>query len=120
MVTVLRVGGDIDLTNVAAWRCVLAEVSAVATAPGALIIDLDAAHFLGLCAFTALADTAEHCRGRGIDLRVVGTQPVVARIIGVGLWDTLLPVHATVVAAVDAWHQIHRPTGDAVANSQGS
>jgi len=82
-VSVLRVGGQIDLTNVASWRVLLAAVSAATAADEALVVDLGATGFLGLCAFAALVETAEQCRDRGIDVRLVGTQPLLARFIGI-------------------------------------
>lgn len=97
---VLRVGGDIDLSNLASWRCLLGEVSGATVAPGTLIIDIDPAGFLGLCAFTALADTAEDCRRRGINLRLVDTQPALARVIALCQWDDELPIYPSVLAAI--------------------
>jgi anti-anti-sigma factor len=97
--TVLHVGGDVDISNVASWRCLLTAVSGATTAPGVLVIDIDPSSFLGLCAFTALADISEHCRDRGIDLRLVGTQPCIARVIALCQWDTELPVYPSLLTA---------------------
>ncbi len=99
--TVLRVHGDIDISNLASWRCVLAEASNATTPDGVLVIDVDAAGFLGLCTFTALADLSETCRRRGITLRLVATTPFIARIVALCQWENELPVFPTVSAAVD-------------------
>ncbi len=55
---------------------------------------------MGCCAYAALADEAARARKRGVELRVVSNQPVVARIVqACGLSD-LLPVDSSVDAAL--------------------
>lgn len=99
--TVLRVRGDVDISNLASWRCVLAEASNATAPDGVLVVDVDAAGFLGLCTFTALAVLSEVCRRRDIALRLVSAKPSIARIVALCQWENELPVFPTVSAAVD-------------------
>jgi anti-anti-sigma factor len=99
---VLRVGGDIDASNIATWQCMLNEVAAATAGPGPLVVDTSSLDFMGACGFAALATTSKQCRRRGITLCVVGNQAVLARIISACRWQTELPVYGNVSAAVDA------------------
>ncbi|EFD59281.1 conserved hypothetical protein, partial [Mycobacterium tuberculosis T92] len=56
--------------------------------------------FMGCCAFAALADEAQRCRCRGIDLRLVSHQPIVARIAEAGGLSRVLPIYPTVDTAL--------------------
>jgi anti-anti-sigma factor len=83
-------GGEVDASNDSIWRALLSDAAAMVTAPGALVVDIDSLDFMGCCAYTALAEEAHSCRRRGVDVRVVGRQPIVARIIAAcGLGDLL-------------------------------
>ena len=97
---VLRVSGDVDASNIAAWRRVLAQVAGATTAPGTLVVDTRCLTFMAVCGFAALADTSTHCRRRGIALHVVGDRPALARVITVCGWQTELPVYRSVAAAL--------------------
>lgn len=78
---IVYTGGEVDAANEHTWRRLLGKAAAAVAAPGPLIIDTDGLDFMGCCAFTALAEEADRCRRRGIDLRAVSGKPIVARIV---------------------------------------
>jgi anti-anti-sigma factor len=86
----IHAGGEIDACNEHTWRQLLDEAAAVVTG-------LD---FMGCCAFAALADEAERCRDRGVELLLVSHQPIVARIVKACGLSRMLPVYPTVDAAL--------------------
>ena len=96
---IVRAGGDIDAANEQTWLQLVGEASAVATPPGPFLVDVNDVEFMGCCAFEVLADEAQRCHGRGIALRVVSSNPSVARVIDACGLDGLLPVHSTTDAA---------------------
>jgi anti-anti-sigma factor len=99
---IVNAGGELDASNDTVWRRLLSEASAAAGPPGPLVVDTDGLDFMGCCAYAALAEEAERARGRGVELRLVSSQPVVARIVrACGLSD-LLPVDTSVDAALSA------------------
>lgn len=98
----VHAGGEIDACNEGTWRRLLDEAAAAAAPPGPLVIDTSGVDFMGCCAFAALADEAYRCRRRGVDLRLVSRQPVVARVVGACGMSGLLPVHPTVDSALSA------------------
>ena len=57
---------------------------------------------MGCCAFAALADEAERCGRRGVDLRLVSGQPVVARIVDACGLGGVLPIYLTADSALAA------------------
>jgi anti-anti-sigma factor len=57
---------------------------------------------MGCCAYAALAEQAQRCQQHGVQLRLVGRQPVVSRIVGACGLSELLPVDETVDAALSA------------------
>jgi anti-anti-sigma factor len=94
--------GDLDASNDATWRRLLSEASAAAGPPGPLVVDTSGLDFMGCCAYAALAEAAERSRDRGVEMRLVSNQPVVARVVrACGLSD-LLPVDASVDEALTA------------------
>ncbi|GFG67497.1 anti-sigma factor antagonist [Mycobacterium kubicae] len=99
---VIRADGEIDAANETTWQSLLTETAAVASAPGPLVIDVNGVDFMGCCALAALADEAERCQQRGIQLRLVSQNPGVTRIIEACALDEILPVHATTEAALSA------------------
>jgi anti-anti-sigma factor len=99
---IVNAGGELDASNEATWRRLLSEASAAAGPPGPLVVDTDGLEFMGCCAYAALAEEAERARERGVELRLVSAQRVVARIVrACGLTD-LLPVDTSVDAALSA------------------
>ncbi|MBS2080023.1 anti-sigma factor antagonist, partial [Mycobacterium tuberculosis] len=74
-------GGEIDACNEHTWRHLVSEAAGVVTAPGPFVVDVTGLEFMGCCAFAVLADEAKRCQKRGIDLRLVSCEPIVARII---------------------------------------
>ncbi len=97
---IIRAGGEVDACNEHAWRQLLDEAAAVVTAPGPFVVDVSGLDFMGCCAFAALAEEAERCRGRGIELRLVSHEPMVARIVQACGLSQMLPVYPTVDAAL--------------------
>lgn len=96
----IHAGGEIDGRNEHLWRQLVTEAAAGVTAPGPLIVDVTGLDFMGCCAFAALADEAQRCRCRGIDLRLVSHQPIVARIAEAGGLSRVLPIYPTVDTAL--------------------
>jgi anti-anti-sigma factor len=97
---VVHVGGDIDASNESVWRRLVSRSAAIAIAPGPFVIDLRALEFMGSCAYSALASEAVQCRRRGVNVRLVGGHPVVARTIAACGLGRLLPMYATVENAL--------------------
>jgi anti-anti-sigma factor len=103
---IVHAGGELDASNDATWRQLLSEASAAAGPPGPLVIDTSGLDFMGCCAYAALGEEAERSRARGVEMRLVSNQTVVARIVrACGLGD-LLPVDASVDAALSAYLDI--------------
>ncbi|GFG64408.1 anti-sigma factor antagonist [Mycobacterium kubicae] len=93
---VIHAGGEIDACNEQTWRHLVSEAAAGVTLPGVLVVDVRDVEFMGCCAFAVLAEEAQRCRRRGVEMRLVSATPVVARIVAAcGLSDTL-PIHRTV------------------------
>jgi anti-anti-sigma factor len=102
LAVIVSAGGDLDASNDATWRRLLSEASAAAGPPGPLVVDTSGLDFMGCCAYAALAEAAERSRDRGVEMRLVSNQPVVARVVrACGLSD-LLPVDASVDEALTA------------------
>jgi anti-anti-sigma factor len=97
---VIYAGGEVDACNERTWRQLLDEAAAVVTAPGPFVVDVSGLDFMACCAFAALAEEAEGCRERGIELRLVSHQPMVARIVKSCGLTQMLPVYPTVDAAL--------------------
>ena len=55
---------------------------------------------MGCCAFAVLAEEAERCRVRGVELRLVSHQPIVARIVDACGLSRVLPIYPTVDSAL--------------------
>ncbi|OBJ87206.1 hypothetical protein A5656_14260 [Mycobacterium gordonae] len=111
----LSVSGEIDASNVRIWRQLVREAARAAAAPGPLVIDINGLDFMAVCAFRVLVEAAEHCRGEGIELRLVSSQPIVARIIAAARLKAELPLYPHVKAAL---HE-HLCTGAAEPSAKG-
>jgi anti-anti-sigma factor len=95
-------GGEIDACNEETWRQLVSEAARSVTAPGPFVIDVTGLDFMGACAFAVLAEEAERCRRRGVEMRLVSRQPIVERIVNAcGLGKTL-PIYATTDVALAA------------------
>jgi anti-anti-sigma factor len=97
---VIYAGGEIDACNEHTWRHLVSEAANVVTPPGCLVVDVTGLDFIGCCGFAALADEAERCHRRGVELRLVSRQPVVARIVKACGLGRLLPVYPTADCAL--------------------
>lgn len=97
---VVHVGGDIDASNEAGWQRLVNRSAAIAIAPGPFVIDIRDIEFMGSCAYAVLAQESVRCRRRGVSLRLVSGQPIVARTIAACGLRRLLPMYTTVEAAL--------------------
>jgi anti-anti-sigma factor len=94
-------GGEIDACNEHTWRHLVSEAASIVTTPGPLVVDVTGLDFMGCCAFAALADEAERCHRRGVELRLVSSQPVVARIVDACGLGGVLPIYPTADSALE-------------------
>lgn len=97
---VIRTGGEIDACNEDTWRQLVTEAARSVTPPGPLIVDVSGLDFMGACAFAVLADEAQRCRRRGVELRLVSRQPVFDRIVNACGLAVVLPIYRTTDAAL--------------------
>ncbi len=96
----INAGGEIDACNEHTWRQLVHEAAGVVIAPGPFIVDVTGLDFMGCCAFAALADEAQSCRDRGIELRLVSHEPIVTRIVDACGLGRMLPIYPTVDSAL--------------------
>jgi anti-anti-sigma factor len=99
---VIRAGGEVDAANEHSWQGLITEAAAVATRPGPLVVDVSGLDFMGCCAFAVLAEEADRCRRRGVELRLVSRDSGVARVIQACGFTDVLPVHPTTESALPA------------------
>ncbi|MEU6827293.1 anti-sigma factor antagonist [Nocardia beijingensis] len=92
--TVVRVHGEVDAYTLPAWRRLLDEAAAAATAPGPMVIDTSGLGFMSCRSLVILAEEAEAWLRRGIRVRVVGDRLVVGRVVAVLDLHMLRPVHS--------------------------
>jgi anti-anti-sigma factor len=97
---IINAGGEIDAYNERTWRHLVSEAASVVTLPGPLVVDVSGLDFMGGCAFAVLAEEAERCRRRGIELRLVSRQNIVARIVDACGLGGLLPIYPTADSAL--------------------
>ena len=97
---VVHVGGDIDASNEGCWQRLVSRSASLAIAPGPFVIDVRDLEFMGSCGYAVLAREAEQCRRRGVSLRLVSSQPVVARTIAACGLHRLLPMYSSVDTAL--------------------
>jgi anti-anti-sigma factor len=97
---IVDVCGEVDASNEGSWARLLRAISTTSMAPGPIVVDVRGLEFMGLCAFAVLAEEAKQCQRRGIRLRLVSRQPIVARIIRECGLRWLLPVHPTIDRAL--------------------
>jgi anti-anti-sigma factor len=97
---IIHAGGEVDAHNEATWRQLIGEAAAVITGPGPFVVDVTDLDFMGCCAFAVLADEAEKLRRRGIELRLVSRQTIVARIVKACGLGGLLTIYGSVDAAL--------------------
>jgi anti-anti-sigma factor len=100
---IVSAGGELDASNEAIWRRLLSEAAAAAGPPGPLVVDTNGLDFMGCCAYAALGEEADRCRRRGVEMRLVSSQPVVSRIVAACGLSELLPVDDNVDAALSTF-----------------
>ncbi len=93
-------GGEVDACNEHTWRQLISEVAGLVAAPGPFVVDVTGLAFMGCCAFSVLADEAQHCQDRGIELRLVSYEPIVARIVDTCGLNSVLPIYPTADSAL--------------------
>jgi len=103
LAVIVSAGGELDASNEAIWRRLLSEAAAAAGPPGPLVVDTSGLDFMACCAYAALGEEAERCRRRGVEMRLVGNQPAVSRIVAACGLSELLPVDDSVDAALSEW-----------------
>ena len=99
---VIHAGGEVDACNEHTWRQLITEAATTATLPGPFVIDVSGVDFMGCCAFAVLAEAAEQCRPRGVELRLVTHTPIVGRIVAACGLSDVLPIYPTVDHALAA------------------
>ncbi|MFY9766025.1 MAG: anti-sigma factor antagonist [Mycobacterium sp.] len=102
LAVIVSAGGDLDASNETTWRRLLSEAATAAASPGPLVVDISGLDFMGCCAYAALGEEAERCRRRGVEMRLVSSQPIVARIVTACGLSELLPVDDSVDIALSA------------------
>ena|ERR1700722_7971077 len=103
LAVIVTAGGELDASNEVTWRRLLSEAAAAAGPPGPLVIDTSGLDFMGCCAYAALAEEAVRCRQRGVEVRLVGNRPLVARIVAACGLGELLPIDDSVDAALSVY-----------------
>jgi len=93
-------GGEIDACNEHTWRRLVSEAASVVIPPGPFVVDVTGLDFMGCCAFAVLADEAQRCHERGIELRLVSREPIVARIVDACGLNRVLPIYPTADGAL--------------------
>jgi anti-anti-sigma factor len=96
----INAGGEVDACNERTWRHLVCEAASLVGAPGPLVVDVTGLDFMGCCAFAVLADEAQRCRRRAVELRLVSRQPVVARIVDACGLRGVLPIYPTADSAL--------------------
>ncbi len=96
----VNAGGEVDACNEHTWRRLVVEAAGVVTPPGPLVIDVTGLEFMGCCAFAVLAEEAQRCRARGVELRLVSSAPIVARIVDACGLGGVLPIYPSTDAAL--------------------
>jgi anti-anti-sigma factor len=97
---VVHVGGDIDASNENVWQRLVNRSASIAIAPGPFVIDVRDLEFMGSCGYAVLAQASVRCRRRGVNLRLVSNQPIVARTIAACGLRRLLPMYTSVESAL--------------------
>jgi anti-anti-sigma factor len=103
LAVIVSAGGELDASNETTWRRLLSEAATAAGSPGPLVVDISGLDFMGCCAYAALGEEAERCRRRGVEMRLVSSQPVVARVVTACGLSELLPVDDSVDTALSAF-----------------
>ena len=107
LAVIVSAGGELDASNETTWRRLLSEAATAAGSPGPLVVDISGLDFMGCCAYAALGEEAERCRRRGVEIRLVSSQPIVARIVTACGLSELLPVDDSVDIALSACAPAH-------------
>jgi anti-sigma B factor antagonist len=105
-VSVVSVGGEIDLSTAQAFEAVIAD--ALAEDPPALVIELSGVSFMASVGLRVLAATREKV-GKALPLAVVADGPAAGRPIKLTGLDNIISLYPTLDQALTALRQ---PAGD--------
>jgi anti-sigma B factor antagonist len=94
--SVVRVNGELDL----ATKQHLEEAFEDADRSGRVVVDLTACTFLDSSAMRVLISTARSAQAAGGTLSLVVSDPGLLRVLQIAAVETVLPVHATLDAAL--------------------
>jgi anti-sigma B factor antagonist len=98
-VTVLSVGGEIDLVTCAAFEAAILNV--VADKPSAIVLDLSEISFFSSAGISALIEAHEQV-GSERQFAVVAAGPITGRILEILELKNLFDIHETLEAALAA------------------
>jgi anti-anti-sigma factor len=96
----ITAGGEVDACNERTWRQLVSEAASVITPPGPFVVDVTGLDFMACCAFAVLAEEAERCHRRSIELRLVSRQPIVTRIVEACGLASVLHIYPTADSAL--------------------
>ncbi len=96
-VTVLSVGGEIDLVTCAAFEAAILNV--VADEPAAIVLDLSEISFFSSAGISALIEAHEQV-GSGHQFAVVAAGPITGRILEILELKNLFDIYETLEAAL--------------------
>lgn len=98
-VTVLTVGGEVDMTSAPDLRAVVSEHT---TGGSKLVLDLSRVTFLGSAGLAVLVEASQQTKSRGMALRIVAVERAVTRPLeATGLGD-VFSVHPSVESAISS------------------
>lgn len=101
-VVVLTVTGEIDMANAPRLRSELVRACTEGDGPPRIVIDLVGADLLDSTGIAAILEGVKRCALRGGDLALARAEPQVRRELELTRVAAILPIHATVDAAVAA------------------
>lgn len=99
-VIVLTVTGEIDMANAPRLRSELVRVCTEGDVPPRVVVDLVGADLLDTTGIAAILEGVKRCALRGGDLALARAEPQVRREFELTRVAEILPIHATVDAAV--------------------
>jgi anti-sigma B factor antagonist len=100
-VVVVRLRGDVDMSNVATLHDALRRASG-SRAGARILVDATAVEFLAVAGMTALVEAQTDCARRGVDFAVVICQPAVLRSLHMIGLDGQLTVVSSPAATTGA------------------
>jgi anti-sigma B factor antagonist len=93
---IVRVEGELDMATVGELENALGRIAA----DDRVILDLTACTFLDSSAVRVLVATARAAGDAGGTLSLVASSPTIVRVLEISAVDTMVPLHATLDAAL--------------------